>query len=343
VISPKLAQTSRFLNRCRSSRWFNYRGEDEEVRVGLAVVRDLRERRAPANAEEIAEFETDVLSGFVLARSAAGLADSTIRSDVTNLEQVRAWFGRPLWEMEPSDADAYFGKALASSARNTRLARAQTLTVYFQFLELRHKVEIHAMTGYVVECPLDEINRPRGQQRASLRIPPSAEQVDRLFAGWRQDLVACRKFAPTARNFAAARLMADVGIRVNEARSLDLSDIKWDLGRFGKLHVRKGKGTRGSGPRERMVPLINNAGRTLRWFVEDVWATSTTITTGMAHRCSHPSATTPTARQPGSAARRCAPRWPRPPYGTCRTGRTNSPHTCCGTSAPASSTWAART
>ena len=28
----------------------------------------------------------------------------------------------------------------------------------------------------------------------------------------------------------------------------------------------------GRGPRERMVPLINNAGATLRWFVEDVWA-----------------------------------------------------------------------
>lgn len=186
--------------------------------MALAVVQDLREHRTTASLQEIVEFETDVLSGFVLARSAAGLADSTIRSDVTNLEQVRAWFGRPLWEMEPAGADAYFGKALSSSARNTRLARAQALRVYFQFLELRHKVEIHAMTGHVVECPIAEINRPRGQQRASLRIPPSAEQIDCLFAGWRQELVACRKFAPTARNFAAARLMADVGIRVNEAQ-----------------------------------------------------------------------------------------------------------------------------
>ncbi|MFC7641598.1 site-specific integrase [Streptosporangium lutulentum] len=65
--------------------------------------------------------------------------------------------------------------------------------------------------------------------------------------------------------------MADVGLRVNEACKLDLADVKWHLGRFGKLHVRHGKGTRGSGPRERMVPLINNAGGTLRWFVEDVW------------------------------------------------------------------------
>ncbi|MEU7159869.1 hypothetical protein [Streptomyces chrestomyceticus] len=43
------------------------------------------------------------------------------------------------------------------------------------------------------------------------------------------------------------------------------------LGRFGKVHVRYGKGKRGSGPRERMVPLINGAGRTLRWSIDDVW------------------------------------------------------------------------
>jgi integrase/recombinase XerD len=38
-------------------------------------------------------------------------------------------------------------------------------------------------------------------------------------------LATCRKFAPTARNYTAARLMADVGLRVNEARGLDLADI----------------------------------------------------------------------------------------------------------------------
>nr|WP_281262289.1 tyrosine-type recombinase/integrase [Saccharothrix carnea] len=35
--------------------------------------------------------------------------------------------------------------------------------------------------------------------------------------------------------------------------------------------MRYGKGAKGSGPRERMVPLINGADRTLRWYVEDVW------------------------------------------------------------------------
>jgi len=239
--------------------------------LSLAVVRDLREARAPAGPGELAAFETDVLAGFVLARAAAGLADVTIRSDVLHLEQLRVWFGRPLWDMEPADADSYVGKVLRGAAKGTRLARSQVLRTYFLFLEIRHKAGIHQLTGRVVECPIDEMNRPRGAGRAALRIPPSAVQVDLLFAGWRQELATCRKFAPAARNYAASRLMAEVGLRVNEASHLDLADVKWNLGRFGKLHVRKGKGARGSGPRERMVPLINNAGATLRWFVEDVW------------------------------------------------------------------------
>ena len=88
--------------------------------MGLAVVRDMREARVPEGPEAVAAFETDVLAGFVLARAAAGLSDRTISADVSNLEQVRAWFGRPLWEMRPADADEYFGKVLRAAARNTR-------------------------------------------------------------------------------------------------------------------------------------------------------------------------------------------------------------------------------
>jgi integrase len=96
------------------------------------------------------------------------------------------------------------------------------------FPEIRHKVQIHQMTG-------------------------------------RAELATCRKFAPAARSYAAARLMADVGLRVNEVSHLDLADVKWDLGRFGKLHVRVGKGARGSGfcssRAHRMLGLIVPSGR----------------------------------------------------------------------------------
>ena len=290
--------------------------------MALAVVRDLREHRAPASAEELADFETDVLAGFVLARASAGLADSTIRNDTSHLELIRDWFGRPLWEMQPADADAYFGKVLRDAKPSTRTGRAAALTVYFQFLELRHKVELHNLTGRVVECPLDEMNRPRASVDPQLRIPPTATEVEQLFAGWREELVTCRKFAPAARNYAVARLAADVGLRINEARMLDLDDVRWELGRFGKLNVRHGKGSRRQRPqtaagaadqRRRPQPALVHRGR--------AGASSTPTTPGLARRCSRPSARAWTARARGRPLTCSAGRWPRPPTGTCRRGR----------------------
>jgi site-specific recombinase XerD len=239
--------------------------------MALAVVRDLAGSRAPATAEEIQAFETDVLSGFVLARASAGLADNTIRSDISHLEQIRAWFDRPMWELEPADADRYFGGFLRSASQSLRLARAQSLSTFFQFLEVRFRAEVHALCGRVITNPLDEMNRPRGRNDIGIRIPPAEAEIEKLFSAWRAEMQTCRKYATTARNYVAARLMADLGLRINELCKLDLADVHWDLGRFGKLHVRFGKGSRASGPRERMVPLINGADAVLRWFVEDVW------------------------------------------------------------------------
>ena len=309
--------------------------------LALAVVRDLREHRVPVTEEELADFETDVLAGFVLARASAGLVDSTIRNDTNHLELIRDWFGRPLWEMQPADADTYFGKVLRDAKPSTRTGRAAALTVYFQFLELRHKIELHNLTGRVVECPLDEINRPRASVDPQLRIPPTAEEIEQLFAGWRAELATCRKFAPAARNYAVARLAADVGLRINEIRMLDLDDVRWELGRFGKLNVRHGKGSRRKGPKPRLVPLINGADRSR--------------CAGSSRTYSVSSATTPT--RPRCAAvpvrakehrrivlsrdgRRVPPIVGRGSRdGICRRGRASSLPMCCGTSAPPSSTW----
>ncbi|MEW2581512.1 hypothetical protein [Streptomyces syringium] len=40
--------------------------------MALAAVRDLHEFRDPVSAEELEQFETDVLAGFVLARLRQG-------------------------------------------------------------------------------------------------------------------------------------------------------------------------------------------------------------------------------------------------------------------------------
>ena len=108
----------------------------------LAAVRDLREHRVPASPEELEQFEVDVLAGFVLARASSGVTDATIRGEVGHLEHVRTWFERALWEMEPSDADRYFGEVLRHSSSGTRQAKSLALRTYFEFMEWRHQAEI---------------------------------------------------------------------------------------------------------------------------------------------------------------------------------------------------------
>jgi hypothetical protein len=114
---------SGFLKDYRLARRSCCLGEGEGFGLSLAVVRDLRVARAPATPDDLAALETDVLAGFVLARAAAGLADSTIRNDNNHLELIRDWFGRPLWEMQPSDADTYFGKVVRDAKPSTRTGR----------------------------------------------------------------------------------------------------------------------------------------------------------------------------------------------------------------------------
>lgn len=80
-----------------------------------AVVRDLREPWAPESSEELERFETGVPSAFVLGRASAGLADRTTLG-AGRLDQIRTWLSQPLWDMEPAEADVYFGTTLRHSA-----------------------------------------------------------------------------------------------------------------------------------------------------------------------------------------------------------------------------------
>jgi site-specific recombinase XerD len=236
------------------------------LRVSVAVVRDLRAGLQLETPEQVAAFEQDLLAEFVLARSSAGIADATIRADVAAVVEARQWLGRPLWQMSAQDADGFFGRHLRQAMPGTRVRKAAGLAVYFEFLELRHKSAIHVATGFVVECPLDEMNRPRGGAHARLRVPPAPREVARLFGGWQDGLGSARKYAPAVRNYTACRLVSLIGPRVSELCLLRMGDVRWELGRFGKVLLR-GKGSSGRGKKERLVPLINGARELLDWWV----------------------------------------------------------------------------
>jgi site-specific recombinase XerD len=122
----------------------------------------------------------------------------------------------------------------------------------------------------VVGQVIDEFNRPAQADYGELRIPPSDAEVDQLFGPWREHLPYARKFLPAARDYLAASLWRRTGLRIQETFMLDIRDWRRDLGEYGKIHVRFGKGSKGRGPKTRLVPAINSAGALLDWWMAEV-------------------------------------------------------------------------
>jgi hypothetical protein len=88
-------------------------------------------------------------------------------------------------------------------------------------------------------------------------VPPSDEEIEALFTAWRDSLGDTRKFLTGARDHLAASLWRRAGLRFQETYMLDMRNWRRDLGEFGTLHIRYGKGSRGLGPKTRLVPAIN--------------------------------------------------------------------------------------
>ncbi|WP_406162309.1 tyrosine-type recombinase/integrase [Streptomyces sp. NBC_01005] len=235
--------------------------------MGLAAVRDLRSPILLNDPEALAALEVDLLSEYAMARAAATISDAVIRRDVSVISETRQWLDRPLWEMQPQDMDRFLVEGQRGNDPTTKANKARTLAVFFEFLELRHAAEIHIATGHLVTSPIDEINRPKGASNRRVRIPPTTTQIDSLFTGWQNQLSSARKYGPMARNYTAMRLASLIGPRISELCLLNIDDIHWDLGEFGKVLLR-GKASRGkSGKKERLAPLINGSRDLLEWWV----------------------------------------------------------------------------
>ena len=50
---------------------------------------------------------------------------------------------------------------------------------------------------------------------------------------------------------------------------MEIRDVHFNRGPFGKLHVRLGKGARGSRPRPRWVPMLDQLDELLRWYLAE--------------------------------------------------------------------------
>ena len=148
--------------------------------------------------------------------------------------------------------------------------KAWSLARFYDFLLLRYEGDIQRLTGHAVIQVIDEFNRPAKADYGVMRVPPSEQEVEELFAAWRAWLPSARKYLPAARDYLAASLWRRAGLRIRETYMLDVRDWRRDLGEFGKIHVRFGKGSRGRGAKTRLVPAINQVGDLLDWWLIEV-------------------------------------------------------------------------
>lgn len=182
------------------------------------------------------------------------------------------FLGRPIRTAQPQDVDRFLGHLRKTGlAKSTVHTRAGYLARFFDFVLTRYQVEVHTATGHVAVQPVDGFNRPRkADYGGAIRVPPTEEEIEALFGGWREALPSARKFLPVARDYLAASLWRRVGLRIGETVGLDIRDWRPDLGEHGKLHVRFGKGSMGRGPKARLVPAINSVDELLTWWLSDI-------------------------------------------------------------------------
>src|SRR5680860_347460 len=217
------------------------------------------------------DFEQEIVDQYALAMAAAGLSDGHIRrTRAIVIEFARTMTG-PLWSATCVDADAFLAEQRRMGhSVSTRAGKAGALAGFYDFVISRYEGTIRRATGVLVEQPIDEFNRQSGASLGKVRVPPADDEVDALFMAWRESVTHARKYLPAARDYFAASLWRRVGLRINESVMLDIRDWRPDLGEFGKLHVRFGKGHRGRGPKPRLVPAINGAAELIDWWLAEV-------------------------------------------------------------------------
>ena len=226
---------------------------------------------ALSSALAVEDFEQEIVDEYALAMAASGLSDGHIRNTRAVVIEFARSLTVPLWEATCADADRFLAeqRRLGNSV-STRAGKAGTLALFFEFVISRYEGQIRRSTGVLVEQPIDEFNRQSGASLGKVRVPPSDAEVDALFDSWRNSIPQARKYLPAARDYFAASLWRRLGLRINETVMLDIRDWRPDLGGFGKLHVRHGKGARGRGPKPRLVPAINGAAELIDWWLAEV-------------------------------------------------------------------------
>lgn len=240
--------------------------------AGLRLVASAPAAAVAAPPDPVA-YQTRCIEDYQSSQAARGFSTLTIDNGTATLERFLAACGRPAWEVSCEDIDRVVGGlAQLGMATSTRRCYVSVFKGFFGFLLTRKAGEIEALFGVRLVDPVDEFNAARhvGTDSPEVTPPPTPQRMDAFFSFLRERIATARVFAAAGRDYALFRTLYHAGLRTEEAVMLDAADLHFDRGPFGKIHVRYGKATKGSGPRPRWVPMLDGLDLILKWYLADV-------------------------------------------------------------------------
>ncbi|ELB86354.1 integrase/recombinase [Rhodococcus wratislaviensis IFP 2016] len=220
-----------------------------------------------------AEFQDSCLRAFATSQAVRGFAQTSMDNNAGVLDRFLTLCDRPAWEVTADDVDRVVAGLIAQGlTAATRRGYVQAFKGFHAFLSTRKAVEIEATFGVRLVDPVDEFNAAHhvDSSSPSATAPPSHERMEEFFDFLKERIAGARKYTVAGRDYALFRTLYLAGLRAEETSRLDISDVHFGRGPFGKIHVRFGKGAKTSGPRPRWVPMLDGLDLILRWYLDDI-------------------------------------------------------------------------
>lgn len=243
-------------------------------RTGLAEVLQFGRPTSVAIDNRQAHLEEwdlylDMLAEYSWARDAAGVSGPSIQVLTNRIDAFVQHFREPPWRITHQMADNYFANEVAWGRSTSRKAMGQ-IAKFYRFIEIRYADEIKKRFDVDVRSPIDEFNMPVHSGDFLIVRPPARQELTQYFGSWKDDLEEARKYAIAARDYAMARVTYATGLRAAELCNVKMRDLAWDMGEWGRVFVSEGKGSKGSGPRQRWAFMFEEGRAILEWYVENV-------------------------------------------------------------------------
>lgn len=108
--------------------------------MALAVVRSLGSPRRLASAQDLEDFQQELVEQYLLAAVGAGIGDATIRQDRRVIFEFSEFLQSPLWTAAPEDADRFlrYQRKDVGLMHSTVYGKSLALTQFFDFLIARY-------------------------------------------------------------------------------------------------------------------------------------------------------------------------------------------------------------